>query len=151
WEFKHHWLEIVDGAVNGKYQLVSQGAVIHGFSYTGQISGKSVDLSEESYPNEAGVCPWQYGLTMPSSRSRFAARLSSGVGSCDSAGNSSESSGGGFRFGCAHASIGARRYPGSVRPDRSGDCISGRISLQLRHKPVTPFVQYGLTDLVAVG
>lgn len=59
WEFKHHWLEIVDGAVNGKYQLVSQGAVIHGFSYTGQISGKSVDLSEESYPNEAGVCPWQ--------------------------------------------------------------------------------------------
>ena len=59
WEFKHHWFEIVEGAVNGQYHLISQGAGVHGFSYTSQTSGKTIDLSEQSYPNEAGVCPWQ--------------------------------------------------------------------------------------------
>ena len=58
WEFKHHWLEIVDGTVKGQYQLISQGAGVHGFSYKGQMSDKTIDLSKQSYPNEAGVCSW---------------------------------------------------------------------------------------------
>ena len=59
WEFKHTWLEIVNGKINGQYVFVSQGALTYDFTYINKHSGKSVDLSKFTPPNKNGVCVWK--------------------------------------------------------------------------------------------
>ena len=63
WKFKNIWLEVHDGEVNGQYEIYSQGAIIYDFVYEGRQSGKRVNLSEESQPENTwldvdGVCAW---------------------------------------------------------------------------------------------
>jgi len=57
-EFEHTWLEIVEGEINGKYIILSQGANVYGFSYTNKQSGKTVDLSQSKGTDENGNCNW---------------------------------------------------------------------------------------------
>ncbi len=59
WEFQHTWLEVLDGAITGKYQMVSQGAVIYRLTYTSQKTGKTVDISNNDLANAEGKCPWE--------------------------------------------------------------------------------------------
>lgn len=58
WEFQHTWLEILDGAITGQYKLVSQGSVIYGFIYTSKLTGKSVDISNQTYTYKHEKCTW---------------------------------------------------------------------------------------------
>lgn len=58
WEFEHIWLEVVGGTINGEYRLISQGANVYGFSYTNRKTGKTIQLSEQSYIDESGKCTW---------------------------------------------------------------------------------------------
>lgn len=58
WEFKHTWLEIVDGKINGRYEFHSQGAVMWNLHYI-HSSGRRVDLSHQSYnTDDHGQCSW---------------------------------------------------------------------------------------------
>ncbi|EGU29133.1 hypothetical protein [Vibrio scophthalmi] len=58
WEFKHTWLEVVDGKINGRYEFHSQGAVMWNLHYI-HSSGRSVDLSNQSYNlDDNGQCIW---------------------------------------------------------------------------------------------
>ncbi|WP_434999184.1 hypothetical protein ACRZ5S_15000 [Vibrio scophthalmi] len=58
WEFKHTWLEIVDGKINGRYEFHSQGAVVWNLHYI-HNSGRNVDLSSQSYNlDDNGQCIW---------------------------------------------------------------------------------------------
>lgn len=57
-EFRHRWLEIVDGRINGEYALSSQGANVYGFEYVGRRTGKRVSLPKASLPDESGACAW---------------------------------------------------------------------------------------------
>lgn len=59
WEFQHTWLEILDGAITGQYKLISQGAIIYGFSYTSKSTGRTVDISKQTYPDAHGKCTWR--------------------------------------------------------------------------------------------
>ncbi len=59
WEFQHTWLEILDGSITGQYNLISQGAVIYGFSYTSKSTGRTVDISNQTYPDTNGKCTWE--------------------------------------------------------------------------------------------
>ena len=58
-EFKHTWLEVVDSAISGKYQLNSQGANVYGFSYTSHKTGKTTNLPVASQLDEYGKCVWK--------------------------------------------------------------------------------------------
>ncbi|WP_415753813.1 hypothetical protein [Pseudomonas leptonychotis] len=58
WEFQHTWLEILNGAITGKYEMVSQGAIIYKFTYTNETTGKTVDISNETYTDKTGKCTW---------------------------------------------------------------------------------------------
>lgn len=60
WEFKHTWLEIVDGQINGSYQYHSQGAVVFNFSYRPSGSDQVFDLSKNSHSvDQNGHCTWE--------------------------------------------------------------------------------------------
>lgn len=56
WEFQHTWLEILNGTITGQ---VTQGALIYSFNYTSERTGKTIDLSKQTYPDESGKCTWQ--------------------------------------------------------------------------------------------
>jgi hypothetical protein len=58
WEFNHIWLEVVNGTINRKYEVVSQGAIVYGFTYINKESRTVVDLSKVTYSNENGNCIW---------------------------------------------------------------------------------------------
>lgn len=58
WAYRYTWLEIVNGAVNGRYELLAQGANIYSFAYISNASGESFDISREIWPDEDGNCTW---------------------------------------------------------------------------------------------
>ncbi|WP_284456161.1 hypothetical protein [Alloalcanivorax xenomutans] len=57
-EFRHIWLEVVDGTIKGKYQISSQGASIHGFTYTKLKTGAEFAFIEKTVANREGQCRW---------------------------------------------------------------------------------------------
>ena len=59
WEFQHTWLEVLDGDITGQYDMVTLGALIYSFSYTSERTGKTIDLSKQTYTDESGKCTWQ--------------------------------------------------------------------------------------------
>ncbi len=59
WEFKHTWLEIVDGQVSGRYTFRSQGAVMWDLHYI-HSSGRVIDLSQPGHLDENDQCVWDH-------------------------------------------------------------------------------------------
>ena len=59
WEFQHTWLEVLDADITGQYDMVTQGALIYSFTYTSKRTGKTIDLSKQTYTDESGKCTWQ--------------------------------------------------------------------------------------------
>ncbi|WP_407364179.1 hypothetical protein HKW97_24020 (plasmid) [Pseudomonas luteola] len=59
WEFQDTWLEVLNGAITGQYDMITQGALIYSFSYTSKRTGKTIHLSKQTYPDESGKCTWQ--------------------------------------------------------------------------------------------
>lgn len=54
------WLEVVDGKLNGKYEVMSQGGRYYSFIYKGS-SGKSLSFNEDvdAYKVERDDCIWK--------------------------------------------------------------------------------------------
>lgn len=55
-EVEHLWHEIVGGSITGEYQMTGQGANIYSFKYTNRKTGRTFDISEQSFPDESGHC-----------------------------------------------------------------------------------------------
>jgi len=55
------WLEIVDGNLNGKYIIISQGARYYSFIYISK-AGKKTTLNEnlDAYNDDHSDCVWKY-------------------------------------------------------------------------------------------
>ncbi|MHB9799245.1 hypothetical protein ACYCAX_15680, partial [Pseudomonas sp. MT3] len=60
WQFTTTLMELIDGKPNGEYTVVSQGALIYGFTYKGK-NGKVVEfhLNEEAYDPDQPDCVWK--------------------------------------------------------------------------------------------
>ncbi|MDT6960971.1 hypothetical protein QTN24_05650 [Cupriavidus sp. SZY C1] len=56
------WLEVGAGKLIGKYELMSQGAVVYSFAYTQLSNGKTVDfLQAQQYePQPDARCDWSW-------------------------------------------------------------------------------------------
>lgn len=54
------WLEVVDGKINGKYEIMSQGGRYYSFIYKGS-NGKEVNFNEDvdAYNSEQDDCIWK--------------------------------------------------------------------------------------------
>lgn len=62
-KYRSTWLEVVDGEVNGKYEVFTQRAAVYDFAYLSRTSGERLDLSVETPPRETwldldGICDW---------------------------------------------------------------------------------------------
>lgn len=57
-EFEHRWLEFANGAINGEYRLLSQGANVYGFRHISRQGGRVTVLSKPVFADDDGRCPW---------------------------------------------------------------------------------------------
>ena len=60
YQFTTSWLEMLEGKVNGRYEMVSQGARIYSMTYTNARNGKRTEFSwapEVDVPKDDG-CRW---------------------------------------------------------------------------------------------
>ncbi|MXN76317.1 hypothetical protein GR157_16415 [Burkholderia sp. 4701] len=60
YQFTTTWLEMVDGKVNGEYEMTSQGANVYSMTYTGARTGKKTAFMRASDvdASEKAGCRW---------------------------------------------------------------------------------------------
>ena len=58
WQFDSVWLEHLDGTVNGRYLISTQGARIYGFDYVHARSGRQTAFHEDIGATTDNGCQW---------------------------------------------------------------------------------------------
>ncbi|MGZ2746297.1 hypothetical protein [Burkholderia stagnalis] len=60
YQFTTTWLEMVDGKVNGEYEMMSQGTNVYSMTYTSARTGKKIDFTWASDidASEKAGCRW---------------------------------------------------------------------------------------------